>query len=107
MTSNELTLRPSHSNDTLSLYQNQHGDSNSPSYYTESDSNLSTGSSNGSMKRRRRSTRLNSNEYHSKTDKKIAFTQKKFKNLDLAISQRKFYTFLIQHFKLIILSLFI
>lgn len=96
MTSNELALGSSHSNDTLSLYQNQHGRSNSPSYYTESDSNLSTGSSTGSMKRKRRSTRLNSNEYQLKTDKKIAFTQKKFKNLDLAISQRKLHTFLIQ-----------
>ncbi|CAO3654502.1 unnamed protein product [Mucor fragilis] len=84
----ELVPKPSRSSDALSLYCN--GGSNSPSYYTESDSNLSTGSSTGSAKRRRRSTRLNSLDYQKKSDKKsMALAQKKFKRLDLAYSQER------------------
>ncbi|KAK4515026.1 uncharacterized protein ATC70_002635 [Mucor velutinosus] len=84
----ELVPKPSHSSDALPLYRN--GESNSPSYYTESDSNLSTGSSTGSTKRRRRSTRLNSLGYQKKTDKKnMALAQKKFKKLDLAPSRER------------------
>ncbi|KAG1113621.1 hypothetical protein G6F42_014415 [Rhizopus arrhizus] len=86
----ELMPKPSHSSDALPLYYHQHGESNSPSYYTESDSNLSTGSSSGSTKRRRRSTRLSSVEYQKKSDKKsITLAQKKFKRLDLAPSQQE------------------
>ncbi|KAL9544935.1 hypothetical protein MBANPS3_007383 [Mucor bainieri] len=82
--------KPSRSSDVLPLYRN--GGSNSPSYYTESDSNLSTGSSTGSAKRRRRSTRLSSLEHQKKTDgggSSMAFAQKKLKRLDLASSQER------------------
>ncbi|GAN01751.1 hypothetical protein MAM1_0011c01186 [Mucor ambiguus] len=84
----ELMPKPSHSSEALPLYRN--GESNSPSYYTESDSNLSTGSSTGSTKRRRQSTRLNSLEHQKRTDgKNMAFAQKKLKKLDLASSQER------------------
>ncbi|CEP19924.1 hypothetical protein [Parasitella parasitica] len=69
------------SDNTLSFHINANGGStNSPG----SDSNLSATSSTGSMKRQRRSTRLNSKNYQGKPKESIASTRKKFKRLELA-----------------------